>query len=336
MAIRFCALLTAALMLLGSGASAQTPGVAVQVSGGKPIPSVSQLQTILRPGGFVRDVLGWHKADPKCNLLRSPSTGITIPTSMDTLYRNVQAAGGKNFVTLAFNNMKCGQPTLSGAVTFPDTPELRAEFAAYAAGVVRQVPALGGISIWNEMNGTWSGGFHNRAAQLTAYCALSNAVITEVRKVNADIPIAIGATVGWSIDRWFNDMFDVYGCMGKGDATIWLDVHPFLRGRKIPGYRQTDWDGWNSSVGNLRAHGVSNPLFATEWGAKAGYRWSLAHPHGNYMSTFQARVLAQDPGWAGFLWFEMLYDKDIPHAGLFDASGGLTPLGNQYVSEFIE
>jgi hypothetical protein len=334
MAIRFRDLLTAAMMFLTSAASAQTAGVAVQVSGGKPIPTIAQLQTILRPGDFVRDILGWHKADQKCDLRRSPSGEITIPSSLGTLYRNVQVAGGRNFVTLAFNNRKCGQPTVSGTNTFPNTPELRAEFAAYAVATVKQVPALGGISMWNELNGTWSGGFKTRAEQLTAYCALANAVITEVRKVDADIPIAIGATVGWSVDRWFGDMFDVYGCIGKADPTIWLDVHLFLRGRRI-GNGQTDWDAWNASVRTLRGRGVSNPLIATEWGAKAGYVWSLAHPHASYMKTFQSRVLAQDARWAAFTWFEMLHDKKNPNAGLFDAAGNLTGLGNQYVSEFV-
>jgi hypothetical protein len=130
-------------------------------------------------------------------------------------------------------------------------------------------------------------------------------------------------------------MFDAYGCLGKGDATIWLDVHPFLRGRKISGSRQADWDAWNGSINQLRARGVSNPLIATEWGAKAGYLWSQAHPLGNYMKTFRTRVLARDEGWAGLLWFEMLYDKKNPNAGLFDAAGRLTALGNQYVSEFV-
>jgi len=72
---------------------------------------------------------------------------------MDVLYANVATAGGKNFVTLAFNNRFCGQPDTGGGQAFPDTPELIAEFAAYAAKVVEQVPALGGLSIWNELNG---------------------------------------------------------------------------------------------------------------------------------------------------------------------------------------
>jgi hypothetical protein len=333
MAIRFC-LLTAAIVFLGSSVCAQTAGVAVQVSNGKRIPSVTQLQTVLKPGDFVRDVLGWRKVDPKCDLRSDPALPIAIPPAMQTLYSNVAAAGGRNFVTLAFNNIKCGQLANDGGHAFPDTPELRAEFAAYAVGVVKQVPALGGVSLWNEMNGTWSGGYKTEADKLRAYCLLANAVIGEIRKVDANIPIAIGATVGADVDRWFIDMFDVYGCTGKGDPTIWLDVHPYLSGKKIfP--RQTDWVVWSDSVRNIRADQITNPLIATEWGAKAAYLWSTAHPRSNYMKVFNDRVVSQDPAVAGFIWFEMLYDKAALHAGLFDEAGNLTAFGGQYISAFV-
>jgi hypothetical protein len=330
------ALVAAAVILFGTAAHAQTAGVAVQVSVGKGIPTIAQLTTVLRPGGFVRDILGWHKADPSCNLRSDPSASITIPLRQGVLYQNVEAAAGRNFVTLGFNNKRCGQPAVSGAVAFPNTPELRAEFAAYAVGVVQKVPALGGLSIWNELNGTWSGGYKDRAQQLTDYCLLANAVIADVRKVNAHLPIAIGATVGANIDQWVIDMFDTYGCMGKGDPTIWLDVHPYLSGKHDAVLRQTDWQIWSNSIRNVRADGITNPLIATEWGARAAYLWTQAHPRSSYMKVFRTRVLAQDPAWAGFIWFEMLYDKAAPNAGLFDSTGSLTGFGMQYVKEFAQ
>jgi len=334
--MRLCALLAAALVAFASAAQAQTAGVAVQVSNGKRIPTVAELKAVLRPGDFVRDVLGWHRVDTKCNLRIDPSRPITIPTAMQTLYNNVAAAGGRNFVTLAFNNKKCGQTANGGGQDFPSTPELRAEFAAYAVRVVRQVPALGGVSLWNELNGTWSGGYKSRDRQLADYCLLANAVIAEVRKADAHVPIAIGATVGADIDGWFIDMFEHYGCMGKGDLTIWLDVHPYLSGKRNPALRRIDWQIWADSIAHIRARHIANPLIATEWGAKAAYTWSLAHPRSDYMKTFGSRVLSQDSDWAGFIWFEMLYDPKAPNAGLFDASGNLTGLGTQYVKAFTQ
>jgi hypothetical protein len=327
-------LLGAVALLAAPPADAQVYGAAVQVSNGKRSPTQAQLVQILRPGDMVRDMLGWQKADTTCDLATNPARQITIPAAMMALYQNVAAAQGRNFVTLGFNNKHCGQPVNSGAKTFPNTPALRAEFAAYAAEVARRVPALGGISIWNEMNGTWSGGGLPIPQRLTQYCLLANAVITEVRKVNPDIPIAIGASVGWNVDGWFIGMFDQYGCIGRNDPRIWLDVHPFLSGKKIAATHKTDFQMWQASVANIRNDGITNPLAATEWGAKAAYTWQTAHPTGNYMAQFQNQVLSRDPNWAAAFWFEMLYDIHNPNAGLFDQNGFLTAFGNQYLGTF--
>jgi hypothetical protein len=334
--MRWRAALLVAVSLWGQPAFAQTHGVAVQVSNGEPIPTVQHLQAILRPGDFVRDVLGWQKADSYCDLGQSTSRGIRIPAAMMTLYQTVQAAQGRNFVTLGFDNTACGQTTSSGEEAFPDTPALRAEFAAYAAGVASQVPALGGISIWNELDGAWTGGIADRAARLQDYCLLTNAVITAVRRINPNIPIAIGATVGWDIGPWFTDMFDKYGCMGKGDPTIWLDVHPYLNGRVVKGTGLTDFQLWHSALSVIRADQIGNPLIATEWGAKAAAAWSVAHPGGDYMNMFQNEVFAQDGKWAGATWYEMLFDNRSPNASLFDINGNLTPRGSQYIHDFLD
>jgi hypothetical protein len=127
----------AALCLCAQPATSQTFGVAVQVSNGKPVPNQEQLEAVLHPGDFVRDVLGWQKADPQCNLAGNPWGKIEFPETIALLHQRVAAARGRNFITLAFNNTACGQATNSGIKAFPDTPALRAEFAAYAAAAVR-------------------------------------------------------------------------------------------------------------------------------------------------------------------------------------------------------
>ncbi|HKQ43987.1 MAG TPA: hypothetical protein VJS47_01205 [Rhizomicrobium sp.] len=315
-------------------AHSQIMGVDVQVSNGKRIPTEEQIEAILPPGSFVRDMLGWHRVDRYCDLVSNPSRGIEIPDALATLHERVAAAGMKNFVTLGFNNRHCGQAVNSGTKLFPNTPALRAEFAAYAVEVVRRVPALGGISIWNELNGTWNGGYTSQSQQLMDYCLLSNAVVTEIRKIDKSIPIAIGATVGAHIDDWFIAMFDKYGCIGKGDPTIWLDVHPYLSGKAVPETGKLDWQLWRSAIANIREAGISNPLAATEWGARAAHRWTWTHPAGNYMTTFQAQVLSRDPNWAAAFWFEMLYDPKAPNAGLFDRDGLVTKFGTQFIEVF--
>jgi hypothetical protein len=326
-------LIAAQIVLAATPACAQIYGADVLVSNGKRSPSAAQLEQILRSGDMVRDMLGWHKADPTCDLVSNRTRQITIPPATMALYQNVKVAQGKNFVTLGFNNKHCGQPVNSGGKAFPDTPALRAEFAAYAAEVARRVPALGGISLWNELNGTWSGGLPV-AQRLTQYCLLANAVITEVRKVDKNLPIAIGATVGWNVDGWFIDMFNKYGCVGKSDPTIWLDVHPYLSGRRIAGTHKTDFQLWQVSIANIRKAGILNPLAATEWGAKAAYTWQTAHPTGDYMMKFRSEVLSQDPNWAAAFWFEMLYDIKSSNAGLYDKDNQLTPFGAQYIDAF--
>jgi hypothetical protein len=326
-------ILVAVLTVLGRAASAQVHGVDVQVNEGLAIPTTEQLQAILGPGDFVRDMLGWGKVDPACDLAGHPSAAIKIPVASAVLYDRVQAAGGLNFVTLGFNNTGCGQSSASGAQAFPNTDALRAEFAAYAARVAQQVPALGGISIWNEMNGSWKGGYQTPAEALAGYCLLANAVIAAVRKVNPTLPIAIGATVGWNIDGWFIAMFDTYGCVGKGDPSIWLDVHPYLIGKKNG--RDTDWQMWNKAVANIRADTIGNPLFATEWGGTAAMHWTQLHPAGNYIKTFNATILSSDSSWAGAVWYTMFNSGDNGNYGLFNATGTmLTPYGVQYTRSF--
>lgn len=323
---RFAVTLAAVLLAAASSAQAQVHGVNVQVNEGGPVPTVAQLQAVLNPGDFVRDVLGWARVDRNCDLRGDPSRTIAIPDSMATLYERVRAAGGKNFVTLGFNNVNCGQISNSGADTFPNSDELRAEFAAYAVAVVKQVPALGGISIWNELNGTWNGGYTTAADRLTNYCLLANKVVTEVRKVAKDVPIAIGATVGVYIGKFVIRMFDVYGCLGKGDPTIWIDVHPYVN---------KNFERWELAISKIRADQITNPLIATEWGAGAAYKWSLANPGGNYIAALDGRVLSAHSPWAGSMWFELLYEKNFPHSSLFDVTGSVpTVFGSQYIAAF--
>ncbi len=330
---RLCVLLAASL---ASAAAVANPlrGVDVQVNEGHAVPTVTQLTTLLNPGDIVRDVLGWARVDRACDLTRHPAH-FKLPSSMAQLYANVQQAGGRNFVTLGFNNAHCGQKIVSAGQAFPDTDALRAEFIAYALAVIRQVPNLAGVSIWNEMNGQFNGGYATPGEAMAAYCRLANAVVAAIRAENTDLPIAIGATGGPDIDIWFIPLFDQYGCVGKGDPTIWLDVHPYLGGVIDPASGLVDWDSWNQRLGNVRTDGISNPLIATEWGDSTAAKWLAANPGGNYMSLFDAEVTARDNAWAALAWFEATYDKSVPRSGLFGPDGvTLSPLGVQYVGAY--
>lgn len=325
------------LTLLPAAAQVTVHGVAVQVSQGQAVPSRAQLKALTVPGDFVRDMAPWRLVDPGCDLTSDPTARIVIPDALQQLYGNVAAVGDFNFVTLGFNNVACGQSSNSGTSEFPDTPGLRAEFAAYAAQMVQRVPNLAGISIWNELNGSFNGGFTgpgSGAAKVAAYCLLVNEVITEVRKVNKDIPIAIGASVGWNIQGWFVKLFSRYGCIGKNDPTIWLDVHPYISGVYSPDV-VNGWTKWPKQIAYIRSHGVSNRLIATEWGGPAANKWLKQVPGGNYPREFDNRIILPDPSWVGLMWFEALYDSNIANMGLYDRGGTtLKPLGQDYVTEF--
>jgi hypothetical protein len=52
------------------------------------------------------------------------------------------------------------------------------------------------------------------------------------------------------------------------------------------------------------------------------------------MIKFRNDVLSRDPNWATAMWYEMLYDRRSPNAGLFDKNGALTAFGSQYLSAF--
>lgn len=328
-------LMMIALLTISAAAQAQVQGVNVQVSSGRPVPTVAQLQTVLNPGDFVRDMLIWQNADPLCNLAPYASHNLSIPTSMAALYNAVQTAGGKNFVTLGWNNVACGQSNQAGTVTFPNTHATRVEFGYYAVAALRQVPAIGAISIWNELNGTWNGGYTTEASQLENYCLLSNQVINDVRAVNKTIPIAIGATVGWNVGGYIIDMFKKYGCGGMNDPTIWIDVHPYLTGATVIPPSTTDWTAWNNTVAAIRAAGITNPLVGSEWGSAFGYNWDVAHPGSNYITTFESAVVPRGSSWGGLMWYELLYDGSTPNAGLFALNGTtLTTVGKQYVAAF--
>jgi hypothetical protein len=325
-------LLILALCAAAPAGAQPVHGVAVQVSQGQAMPTDAQIRSLTNPGDFVRDLAPWSRTDPACNLTGGGT--IAIPAPMQSLYDNVAAAGRRNFLTLGFNNVACGQPSALGWTGFPNTPQLRAEFAAYAVQLVQTVPALGGISIWNEMNGAFNGGYTGPGsgpAKMIAYCQLANEVITEVRKVNKTVPIAIGASVGWNIQGWFTKLFTRYGCMGRNDPTIWLDVHPFISGA-LP---TQGWAKWPKQIAYIRGHGINNPLMATEWGGSAAVKWAKQVPGGDYPSEFQNRIFAPDPSWAGTVWFEAMYDTSIPKVGLIDPDGTLNQMGQDYVGEFV-
>lgn len=155
-----------------------------------------------------------------------------------------------------------------------------------------------------------------------------------MRKVNLDIPIAVGASTGWNIQGWMVKLFTRYGCLGVNDPHIWLDVHPYISAVYSPTV-SNGWQKWGKQIAYIRKHGVANKLIATEWGGPAANKWLRQVPGGNYPKEFTDQIIAPDPSWAGLIWFEALSDTKIANMGLFDPSGTtLKPVGQDYVNAF--
>jgi hypothetical protein len=61
--MKLLALFAFSFLLIATGAHSQIAGVVVQVNEGKRMPTAAELEEVLRPGDFVRDVLGWNRVD---------------------------------------------------------------------------------------------------------------------------------------------------------------------------------------------------------------------------------------------------------------------------------
>ena len=140
--------------------------------------------------------------------------------------------------------------------------------------------------------------------------------------------------MGWNIQGWFTNMFNKYGCMGKNDPTILLDVHPFISGVYAP-TANNGWTKWPKQIAYIRKKGINNALIATEWGGSAAAKWMQQVPGGNYPQQFQDLIIAPDASWSGLMWFEAMADTAIPKVGLIGSNGALTPVGQNYVAEFV-
>src|SRR5215469_3719984 len=114
-------------------------------------------------------MLGWHKVEQVAGRH-------AMPPQQWQSYQNVAAAGSYNLVTLGFGNALYGSNGYQAKVDdfgLPVTPQQIQAFTKYAVWVVSNdggsapdakaanIPNLYGVSIWNELNGSWDGGIKN-------------------------------------------------------------------------------------------------------------------------------------------------------------------------------
>jgi len=327
----------AALAAATQPALANDWGIAVQVNEGAPLPPVPVLQAMAPAGSTVRDILGWHNVEKSRGLY-------TMPAVDWHLYQQVAAAGDKNVVTLFAGNPIYGTATFG----FPTSAEQIAAWARFAAYAVANdggtapdskaanIPSLEAVTIWNEFNGTWNGGIVTPQQQQQAMAALLKVVVPAIRAANPKVKIGAGAYVGaFNLSNWFLniavDGFDWH-------SVDWLDVHPYV----APNGLAT----WQSEVAKLRASGITNPFYFSEWGGpnSVSYATKFAGTANNppsYAQWFIANVVAVDTIMpAGGNFFTLANVTQFPNQGLTTGTMTapayqLTTLGAAYLNYFL-
>lgn len=333
--MKFFRLMAAAgvFAVAASPAFASDWGIDVQVNEGAPLPALNVLQAVAPGGSTVRDLLGWSKVEHSRGLYR-------IPAANWALYQRVAAAGDKNVVTLFAGNPIYGTATFG----FPTTPEQIRAWANYAAYVVSNdggtapdskaanIPNLEAVTIWNEFNGTWNGGIQDPRQQQAAMAQLLTVVVPAIRAANPNVKIAAGAYIGApNLATWFKGIGDSF----DWHLVDWLDVHPYVANA----VGATDWQ---HEVSMLRAAGIDNPFYFSEWGGGAAVNYAAQTP-GNmaYPLWFIDHVIAVDPvAPAGGNYFTLSDAKEWPLQGLTTGkmtvpADQLTTTGGQYMQYFL-
>jgi len=275
------------------------PGVCCLASNGATIPTVDQLRRFLPNGGSVRDTLGWHRVE-------QIKGTYGLPDYTKQLYANVAEAGCQNLVTLAFGNKLYTGTNMDFPIIAPD----QAAFTRYAVWVVRNVPNLAAISIWNEYNGSFgSGTVPERQAH---YAALLKLVVPAIRAANPSVKIIAGATVGWNIDGFFKHIDALYSFKNVD----YLDIHPYLNADHLDTFAQ--------QMARIRAAGIMNPAFYTEHG---GPNAKAMGP--NYWPFFKKICAADSIPPAGANYF-LLRSTEKFGSGLVGIDGVETDLGRSW------
>ena len=144
-----------------------------------------------------------------------------------------------------------------GSATTPLTAEARAQFAAYVAAIVRDVPAIGDLIVGNEpnLNRFWLPQFdeagHDVAAP--AYFALLAEVYDAAKEADEEVTIWGGALAPRGIDRpgtgrdthsptmFIRDLGTAYRASGRETPPLdGFAYHPYPSSSDVPPDRSTD------------------------------------------------------------------------------------------------
>jgi len=145
----------------------------------------------------------------------------------------------------------------SGSATTPLTPETRAQFAAYVAAIIRDVPAIRDVIVGNEpnLNRFWLPQFDEAGNDVAApaYFALLSEAYDAAKEADQDVMIWGGALGPRGIDRpgtgrdthspttFIRDLGAAYRASGRSEPPLdGLAFHPYPASSNVPPDRPTD------------------------------------------------------------------------------------------------
>lgn len=145
----------------------------------------------------------------------------------------------------------------SGSATTPLTPETRAQFAAYVAAIIRDVPAIRDVIVGNEpnLNRFWLPQFDEAGGDVAApaYFALLAEVYDAAKAVEEEVTIWGGALAPRGIDRpgsgrdthspttFLRDLGAAYGASGREEPPLdGFAFHPYPASSSEPPDEPTD------------------------------------------------------------------------------------------------
>jgi hypothetical protein len=194
------------------------------------------------------------------------------------------------------------------------------------------IPNLYAVSVWNELNGTWTGGIGDIPTRIAAYARLVNSVGPAIRAANPDVKVIVGATVGANIGGWYMRLFANH-MWGKNDPNVYLDVHPYIGASLTPANQNVPaLATWNRSMTLIRGAGINNALFATEWGGPVASLVEANNPGLSYFDWIQTNLFAKE-NFAGAAWFAVTKFGKSGTGALVNVSGSVqtTKLGAEFI-----
>lgn len=208
----------------------------------------------LRPAR-VRDEVYWDQIERQ--------SGVFDFAGYDAAFAKYEEVGTRLIYTCNWSNAlyDAEQAANPGQSCIPNTPAERDAFVRYVLTVLdryttRYPGLIEAVEVWNEVNGTWNGGYASDQV-VPVYVALLRAVYEAIRARPAFAAIKIlgGACVGTPLNfiRWLADA-------GALDCLDGLVVHPYGSAESIIAQA-----GRLAQV--LAPYGKAVPVWATEFGA---------------------------------------------------------------------